>query len=171
MTRSTHIRRLATLAVIAGAMSVLAPVAQAEPILDVRERSTQDLTPSQPGYGVDRVSDSVEAARAARQRTELSFQSGYGVNRIADSVDAARAAQRRDVSGLTDLASSYRAFRSFESMAAPTVESQLKRPQPIDGGGFDWREFGIGAATGVALMLLLGALGARLVTRRQVRTA
>jgi hypothetical protein len=170
MTRSTHIRRLATLAVIAGAMTVLAPVAQAEPILDVRERATQDLTPSQLGYGVDRVSDSVEAARAAR-RTELSFQSGYGVNRIADSVDAARVAQQRDVSGLTDLASSYRLFRSFESMAAPTVESQLKRRRPIDGGGFDWREFGIGAATGVALMLLLGALDARLVTRRQVRTA
>jgi hypothetical protein len=170
MTRSTHIRRLATLAVIAGAMTVLAPVAQAEPILDVRERATQDLTPSQLGYGVDRVSDSVEAARAAR-RTELSFQSGYGVNRIADSVDAARVAQQRDVSGLTDLASSYRLFRSFESMAAPTVESQLKRRRPIDGGGFDWREFVIGAATGVALMLLLGALDARLVTRRQVRTA
>jgi hypothetical protein len=158
MIRSTFTRRFATLAAIAVAMTVLVPVAQAD-------------------YGRDRVADSVDTARAAQQRTqsELSVQSGYGRDRVADSVDTARAAQQRDadtalLARLRDLTPAYGMFVAGKSL----TESAVEPSQPkSDTGGFDWHVFSLGAGTGVALMLLLGAFGAG-VTRRArepVRTA
>jgi hypothetical protein len=129
MIRSTFTRRLATLAAIAAAMTVLVPAAQAD-------------------FGRDRVADSVDTARAAQPR------------------DAHSALLAR----LRDLTPAYGMFVAGRSLTEPAGEpSQAKS----DTGGFDWREFSLGAGTGVALMLLLGAVAAG-VTRRAhepVRTA
>ena len=177
MIRSTYTKRLATLAVIAGAMTIIVPVAHAasDPnrvadSVDAARAATQRPTSS---YGLfraieSRVSDSVETAQIAQRKAEaeLLSQAGYGVNRVADSVETARAAQPRPTS-------SFGLFHWLESQAVPAVERPLS-PQPtIESGGFDWRDFGLGAGTGVGLMLLLGGLGAGVArrTRGHVRTA
>jgi hypothetical protein len=133
MTRSRHIKRFATVAAVAGAMTVVVPVAQAgydpKQVADSVETSlSAQRTPelSQPGYGNDRIADSVESARAAQQRIDLGTSSmpdvvdravtahqqtldlsqpGYGNDRVADSIDTARTAQARDfgTSSMPDL--------------------------------------------------------------------
>jgi hypothetical protein len=168
MNRSTHIRRLATLAVIAGTVTVLVPVAQA-------------------GYGPNRIADSVDTARAAQQRggSDLSSQQGYGINRVADSVDTALAAQARGGSGqssmpdLVDRAVVAHQQEIASQSSPPDVLERTAAAGPgqyyfeptTTGSGFDWGDFGLGTGVGIGLMLLLGGLGAGLVTRRQVRTA
>ena len=205
MIRSTYTKRLATLAVVAGAMTILVPVAQAgyrndrvADSVDAARAAQQqsESLPLQSGYGVNRIADSVDAARAAAQRPTSSYglfraiesrvadsvetariaqgrteaqllsQAGYGANRVSDSVEAARAAQPRPTS-------SFGLFRWLESQAVPTVERPLSPQSTIESGGFDWRDFGLGAGMGIGLMLLLGGLGAGVMRRGrgQVRTA
>jgi hypothetical protein len=142
MTRSTHIKRVTSLVVIAGALTVLAPVAQAEPILSINERTAPKTTQWQSGYGVDRVSDSVEAARAAQLRDATA---------MPDVVDRAVVAHQQEI-----------AQQSFppdviERTAASGPEQYYF--QPSESPGVDWSDFGMGLGAGVGLMVVLGGLG------------
>jgi hypothetical protein len=165
MNRSTHIRRLAILAVVAGAMTVLVPVAQA-------------------GYDPNRVADSVDTARAAQQggSLDLSSQQGYGIYRVADSVDTARAAQASGVSSMPDVVDRAVVAHNLEIASQSSPPDVLERTAAAGPGqyffqpttsesGFDWGDFGLGTGLGIGLMLLLGGLGVGVMTRRQVRTA
>ena len=141
MTRSTHIKRFTALVVVAGALTVLAPVAQAEPILSITERTAPKTTQWQSGYGVDRVSDSVEAARAAQLRDATP---------MPDVVDRAVVAHQQEI-----------ALPSFPpdviERTAASGPGQYYF-QPSESPGFDWSDFGMGLGAGVGLMLVLGGL-------------
>jgi hypothetical protein len=144
----THTKRVATLAVIAGAVAAVVPVAQA-------------------GSGFNGSPDAVDRAVAAHQA-----QVGSTFNGSPDAIDRAVAVRQAQIESNFNASPDAidRALRSDGLAAAGAIEY----PAATTKSGFDWSDFGIGAGAGIGVMLLLGGLGAGLLTRRgreQVRTA
>jgi hypothetical protein len=141
------IRRLAGLAVVAGAFAALVPVAQA----DTGFQGEHDA--------VDPVAQMQQARQAAtfdgrEWAREFSSRSPDVVER------AARRAQ--ELNAMPDLS---RMPDVLERTAAAGTLQYVTPPANSD--GFDWNDFGIGAGAGIGLMLLVLGLGAGVWTTRQ----
>ncbi len=145
---STHtIRRLAGLAVVAGAFVALIPVAQADPGFQGEHDST------------DPVSQMLQAQQSATfdgrewARLELS----------APSPDVfERAIRTQELTAVTDLSAMPDVFE--RTVAAGQLQHTYL---PTSSNGFDWNDFGMGAGAGIGLMLLLLGIGAAVRTLRQ----
>lgn len=159
---STHTsRRLAGLAVVAGAFAALVPVAQAD-------------------SGFQGPPDAIDRAVATRQ-AEL----GSNFNGSPDAVDRAVATRRSEEAAAFDarehaqLALTSPAPDVIERVALAqqqhtmpeagrtTVSALVQSPaQATHSNGFEWSDFGIGAGAGIGLMLLLLGLGVGAGTTR-----
>ena len=173
---STHIiRRLAGLAVVAGAFTALIPVAQAGPGMgehDAVDPVSQMLQAQQSPNFDGRESARLElssaspeaiARRVAQQSPNFDGREWARLERSSPSPDVFERAVRAhelnaipDLSGMPDV---------FERTVAAGQLQYLS--QPTTSNGFDWNDFGIGAGAGIGLMLLLLGIGAGVWTMRQ----
>ena len=164
---STHtIRRLAGLAVVAGAFAALIPVAQADSGFqgspDAIDRA---IAAKQAGIGFNGSPDALDRALAAQQVQEAA---AFGAREHAQLVLAPVSrdvfertvdAQRLNTSGpsaMPDVLDRTVAAGQLQYLAQPTTSN-----------GFDWNDFGIGAGAGIGLMLVLLGLGVGAWTMRQ----
>jgi hypothetical protein len=157
MTTSIHtMRRLVTLAAIAGAMSTFAPIANGSDIV---------RSPDAIDRAVKAQQAEIYANVDAREHPVLSAPrtSTPSPDVVERAVRAHQEQLASDLSSMPDV---------VERTAAAGSAQYLSQPTPSS--GFDWSDFGIGAGVGVGFMLTLGALGAGLLTRRSrenVKTA
>ncbi|OFW71827.1 MAG: hypothetical protein A2Y55_12470 [Actinobacteria bacterium RBG_16_68_12] len=166
--------RLARLALIAGAMLALAPVAQADSgfvrnpdaidralvtqqaeraaALDARERAMQTRLASDPISMLD-----------ARERALLTRPGLASIGRrTPDAFERALRAHEENVSqSLTSMPD------VLERTAAAGPAQYL--PPTTTASGFDWSDFGIGAGVGIGFMLVIVGLGAGVLVVRNGR--
>jgi len=164
--------RLARLALIAGAMMALVPVAQADSgfvrtpdaidralaaqqaeraaALDARERAMQTRLSSDPISMLD-----------ARERALLT-RPGLASIGTPDAFERALRAHEENVSqSLTSMPD------VLERTAAAGPAQYL--PPTTTASGFDWSDFGIGAGVGIGFMLVIVGLGAGVLAVRNGR--
>ena len=164
--------RLARLALIAGAVMVLVPVAQADSgsvrspdaidralaaqqaeraaALDARERAMQTRLASDPISMLD-----------ARERALLT-RPGLASIGTPDAFERAlRAHEESAVQGLTSTPD------VLERTAAAGPAQYL--PPTTTASGFDWSDFGIGAGVGIGFMLVIVGLGSGVLAVRNSR--
>lgn len=185
------IRRLAGLAIVAGAFAALVPVAQA----DSGFQGEQDAV--DPVAALQRAQQSGTFDGRETARLELSAPSPDLITRVAyqgerDIVDPVMTLQRAQQSAMFDGRESARldltspgpdvverAVRAQEPTALPDLTAmpdvfertiaagQLQYTyMPTSSSGFDWNDFGIGAGAGIGLMLLLLGIGVGAWTMR-----
>ena len=158
----THTRLSTMMVAVAIAAFVVAPAALATPrdgrspdTRDVARIAQQRLAATAEG----RSPDTRDAAFIARQDLAALID-----GRSPDTRDAARAAQQ--ASSPTLLAA------SVDRRSPDTIDAALKAHRPvvtiIHVSGFQWRDFGIGAAATLTAMLIFG-LSIKLLAARQDR--
>ena len=129
--------------------------------------SYQPAPPSKTGAGQDlRSPDAVDAA--AHRGIYAGDRGAYVLNRDYGSPDRVDAAPRNAPSYVLN-----RDYGSPDSADAardlPPVQTAVLEPRDVSSGGFDWGDAGIGAASGLAIVMLAGAV-ALLVTQRRRHT-
>jgi hypothetical protein len=149
---TTHtIRRLAGLAVAAGAFAALIPVAQAGSGFQGEHDAT------------DPVSQPLQAQQSptfdGREYARPTFSSP-SPSPSPDVVE--RAVRARELSAISDLSGMPDVFE--RTVAAGQLQYTS---QPTTTNRFDWNDFGIGAGAGIGLMLLLLGIAAGVWTMRQ----
>jgi len=145
--------RLARLALIAGAVMVLVPVAQAD--------SGSVRSPD----AIDRALAAQQAERAAaldaRERALLT-RPGLASIGTPDAFERAlRAHEESAIQSLTSMPD------VLERTAAAGPAQYL--PPTTTASGFDWSDFGIGASVGIGFMLVIVGLGAGVLAVRNGR--
>ena len=145
--------RLARLALIAGALMVLVPVAQAD--------SGSVRSPD----AIDRALAAQQAERAAaldaRERALLT-RPGLASIGTPDAFERAlRAHEESAIQSLTSMPD------VLERTAAAGPAQYL--PPTTTASGFDWSDFGIGASVGIGFMLVIVGLGAGVLAVRNGR--
>ena len=175
------IRRLAGLAVVAGAFVALVPVAQADFGFQGEHDAVDPVVALQQAQQ-SATFDGREAGRSSSRRRRIRFQ---GEHDIVDPVTLQRAQQSAMFDGREyarlDLTSPAGFIARFapkthalpDLTAMPDVfERTIAAGQlqytylPTSSNGFDWNDFGIGAGAGIGLMLLLLGIGVGAWTMR-----
>jgi hypothetical protein len=152
---TTHtIRRLAGLAVVAGAFAALIPVAQAGSGFQGEHDATDPVSQTQQAQQAPNF-DGREWARPNLYSAARDLYSP-GPDAVERAVRAHELNAISDLSGMPD---------AFERTVAAGQLQYLS--QPTTSNGFDWDDFGIGAGAGIGLMLLLLGIGAVVGTMRQ----
>lgn len=174
---TTHtIRRLAGLAVVAGAFAALIPVAQAgsgfqgehdatDPVSQMLQAQQSPNFDGRESARLDLPSASLDAIARKQAQKSPTFD-GREYARLdltspgPDAVERAVRAQElnaiSDLSGMPDVFERTVAAGQLQYLSQPTISN-----------GFDWNDFGIGAGAGIGLMLLLLGIGAGVWTMRQ----
>jgi hypothetical protein len=158
MTTSTHTkRRLVTLAAIAGAMSMFAPIANGSDIV---------RSPDAIDRAVKAQQAEIYANVDAREHPVLSAPrtSTPSPDVVERAVRAHQEQLASELSSMPDV---------VERTAAAGPEPYYSQSTSA-GNGFDWSDFIIGAGVGIGSMLVLVGLGSAILTRRsreQVKTA
>jgi hypothetical protein len=164
MSATTFSKRVALIGMVAGALTVLAPVAQAAPP-DALERAVANRE-SAPSFNGS--PDVVDRAVAANERSKVasidareralterpSTSSSYG----PDAVERALTTRANEIESRT--------VSMLDSRERALGERPLTASPTFSDGGFDWGNFGFGAGVGVGIMLLVG-LGAVAVRRNE----
>lgn len=151
-TSTSSKRRLATAASIAGALTILVPVAQA----DSSFRGSPDA--------IDRALAAQQLEKvAAIDARERSMLTRPGLVSEAAPPDAFERALQNRATGISPDTISMLDARE-QSLAARPVGAV----QPtVSDTAFDWADFGIGAGAGIGFMLVLGALGIGVLATRR----
>jgi hypothetical protein len=136
------------------------------------------VTSAGAGIGDRRSPDTVDAAKLAHAVAVADYRSpdarsavvvvrpGIGVTRSADTVDAAT--QAHSVARTDASVADYRSPDARSALLLPASTSAVTSAILADDSGFSWAAAGIGATSGIALTLILGA-GAFLLIRRNTR--
>lgn len=139
-------RRLATIALIAGTLTILAPVAQA----DTSFRGSPDA--------IDRALATRQLEKTgvldARERSMLTRPTLGGLAAPPDAFERALQNRAADKTSLTI------------AMLDARQRALTTRPVASSAAGFDWGDFGIGAGAGIGFILVslglgVGVLGVR----------
>jgi hypothetical protein len=167
MSATSSKRRVAMIATVAGALTVLAQVAQAAPP-DVVERAAASRAANPSFAGSPDAIDRAVAARQAeakftaleaRERA-LTERPGRVVRYAPDAIERALNTHTNDVThqkvAMLDNRERALVFRPTPTTTAVGTQ-----------GGLDWSDFGLGAGAG--LVLLLGTLGAGFLVARHGR--
>ncbi len=166
---STHtIRRLAGLAVVAGALVALIPVAQADSGFqgspDAIDRAVA-ARQAELGSSFNGGPDAVDRAVATKQAQEIAAFDAREHAQLALTPPAPdvleRAALAQQLNTMPDLS------RMPDVVERTVAAGQLQYLTQPTSNGFDWNDFGIGAGAGIGLMLLLLGTGASVWIIRQ----
>jgi type II secretory pathway pseudopilin PulG len=160
------IRRLAGLAIVAGAFAALVPVAQA----DSGFQGEHDAV--DPVAALQRAQQSATFDGREASRLELSApapQVRYqGEHDIVDPVLALQRVQKSAMFDGREYARLDLTPTRPDVIEQEFAAGQLQYTyQPTSSSGFDWNDFGIGAGAGIGLMLLLLGIGAGAWTTRR----
>ncbi|MDQ3379805.1 MAG: hypothetical protein M3546_05725 [Actinomycetota bacterium] len=171
---STHtIRRLAGLAVAAGAFAALIPVAQAgsgfqsehdavDPVAQMqgaRQAATFDGRESA-RLELSSLSQDIVARQQARQSATFDGRESARLTSpdvVERTAIALQVNGMPDLSGMPDVVERTAAAGAFQYLPEPTASSSA----------LDWNDFGIGAGAGAGLILLLLGIGASVWITRQ----
>jgi len=148
MLGSTHtIRRLAGLAVVAGAFAALAPIAQADS-----------------GFqGEHDAVDPVARIQQAQQTATFDGRESARLDLFSPGPDVVeRAVRTQELNAISDLGG----MPDVLERTVAAGQLQYYSP-PTTSNGFDWNDFGIGAGAGIGLMVLLLGIGASVWITRQ----
>jgi len=164
-------RRVALVAMVAGALTVLAPVAQADPgDAFMRALENRQSTPSFIGSpdAIDRAVAAKEASKVAaidaRERA-LSERPSVGPSHGPDAFERAL------ISHANGLHSQTVAMLDSRERSLGTRPLPAQSAETSASAGFDWGDFGVGAGVGIGLALLLGLGTAALRRHESVSTA
>ena len=174
---STHtIRRLAGLAIVAGAFAAVIPVAQADsgfqgehdavdPVAQMQQAQQSATFDGRESARLELSSPSPDAIARLQARQSATFDGReYGrldvTSQGPDVVE--RAVRAQELNAISDLTGMPDVVERTVAAGQPQYLSQ-----PTTSNGFDWNDFGIGAGAGIGLMLLLVGLGAAVWTVRQ----
>jgi hypothetical protein len=152
MFRITLTKRHAAAALVAGAVSLLAPVAQA----DTGFRGSPDAI----DRGLAAKEASKLAAIDARERG-LTERSTFGGTYGPDAFERALATHADEIES--------KMISMFDSRERAMVQRPLTS-SPVaasEGGSLDWQDFSVGAGAGIVLMLVLLGLGAVIASNRR----
>jgi hypothetical protein len=143
-TSTSSKRRLATVALIAGALTILVPVAQA----DSSFRSSPDV--------IDRAVAAQQAEKvAAIDARERAMLTRPDLRSVAAPPDAFERALQNRPTGTPSLL----AVQQFLANDARQRTLEARRVglvyPAVSSTGFDWNDFGVGAGAGIALMLAI----------------
>ncbi|MDQ3122204.1 MAG: hypothetical protein M3Q59_06690 [Actinomycetota bacterium] len=177
MLGSTHtIRRLAGLAVVAGAFAALAPIAQADsgfqgehdavdPVARIQQAQQTATFDGRESARLELSSLSRDAAAIQRAQQSATFD-GREYARLdlfspgPDVVE--RAVRTQELNAISDLGG----MPDVLERTVAAGQLQYYSP-PTTSNGFDWNDFGIGAGAGIGLMVLLLGIGASVWITRQ----
>jgi hypothetical protein len=165
MSAATFSKRVALIGMVAGALTVLAPVAQAAPP-DALERAVANRESAPSFIGSP---DALDRAVAANERSKLASidareralteRPSIGPSYGPDAVERALATRANEIDSRT--------VSMLDSRERALVERPLAAsPTAVSDRGFDWGNFGFGAGVGVGIMLLVG-LGTVAVRRNE----
>ena len=168
MTRSTS-RRFAAVALTAAALTIAAPVAQAQSP-DAFERAVRSEQQSKPTFvgSPDAIDRAIAARNAQQVAAALEARERALTERPTSTTTAPPDAFERALvthsDGLTAQTVSMLESRERALVGRP-VPSQQVAAAPA--GGFDWSDFGLGAGLGVGLTIGLLGIGAGITATRR----